>query len=65
MVVLGICVLLFPSTEQLPNKRVSNKAISVTSNNLQSMFFYGAQKDMPFIIYTWDNGERNEKSIRH
>ena len=38
MVALRICVLVFASTEQFPNKNVFIKTVSVTFSNLQSMF---------------------------
>ena len=39
MVALRIYVLVCPSTEQFPDKSVFIKTVSVTSSNLQSMFF--------------------------
>ena len=39
MVALRICVLVSVSTEQFPNKSVFIKTASVTSSNLQPMFF--------------------------
>ena len=39
MAALRICVLVCVSTEQFPNKSVFIKTVSVTSSNLQSMFF--------------------------
>ena len=39
MLALRICVLVCASVEQFPNKGVFIKTASVTSSNLQSMFF--------------------------
>ena len=39
MATLSICVLVCASTDQFPNKSVFIKIVSVTSSNLQSMFF--------------------------
>ena len=37
MVLIRICLLRCAATEQLPNKSVSIKTVSVTSSNVQSM----------------------------
>ena len=39
MVALKICELVCALAEQFPNNRVLIKTVSVTSDNLQSMFF--------------------------
>ena len=64
MVALGICVLVSASAEQFPNKSVFIKTVSVTSNNLQSMFFIVLRRYV-FHHCTWDSRECNEKSIQH
>ena len=64
MVALRICVLVSASTEQFKNKSGFIKTVSVTSTNLQSMFFI-VSGGYVFHHCTWDSGECNEKSIQH
>ena len=54
MDVLTICVLVHATTEQFPNKSIFIKTVSVSSNNLQSMFFYSAQEGMSFLDYSYN-----------
>ena len=65
MVALRIFVLVRASTEQLPNKSAFIKAVSVTSSNLQSMFFIVLRRVCLFHHCAWESGECNEKSIQH
>ena len=44
MVGLRICVLVCASTEQFPDKSVYIKTVSVTSSNLQPIFFIVLRK---------------------
>ena len=67
MAALRICVLVCASREQFPNKRVFIKTVSVTSSNLQSMFFYSAQEGMSFIVVlgtTVENVMRSRFNIK-
>ena len=62
MIALRICVLVCASTRQFPNKSVFIKTISVTSSNLQSMFFIVLRRVCLSSLHM-DSGECNKKSI--
>ena len=64
MVALRMLVLMCASTEQFPNKSVFIKTVSVTSSNLQLMFFIVFRRYV-FHNCIWDSEECNEKPSQH